>query len=61
MRVTQGAEGEWFRRRVSRVLGEGEDTLFWEDVWAWPLGGTFEAETSEIFSALCGEKGYRVI
>ncbi|KAL6516895.1 hypothetical protein OROHE_018183 [Orobanche hederae] len=34
VRTTFGAEGGWFEARVKRVVGEGDRTLFWEDVWA---------------------------
>ena len=26
---------EWFQDRVQRVVGNGDNTLFWADVWGW--------------------------
>lgn len=34
MKVSLGSMGEWFRGRLTKVVGNGKNTHFWEDVWA---------------------------
>lgn len=43
MRYTLGDRGDWFKGRLERLLGDGKEISFWEDVWvgAVPLKSKF--------------------
>jgi hypothetical protein len=45
-------EWVWFQEGVTRMVGDGADTLFWHDPW---LGGvSFRVRFSRHFELACG-------